>query len=35
MILEKWGDNEPIRCVFEELARALAERERAARSWVQ
>jgi hypothetical protein len=35
MILEKWGDNEQIRRVFEELARALAERERAARSRVQ
>jgi hypothetical protein len=35
MILEKWGDNAQIRRVFEELARALAERERAARSWVQ
>ena len=31
MIREKWGDNEQIRCVFEELARALAERERPAR----
>jgi len=31
MIREKWGDNEQIRCVFEELARALAERERSAR----
>ena len=30
MILEKWGDNEQIRRVFEELARALAERERSA-----
>jgi hypothetical protein len=30
MILEKWGDNEQIRGVFEELARALAEREHAA-----
>lgn len=31
MIREKWGDHEQIRRVFEELARALAERERAAR----
>jgi hypothetical protein len=30
MIREKWGDNEQIRRVFEELARALAEREHAA-----
>jgi hypothetical protein len=35
MVLEKWGDNPQIRRVFEELERALAERERAARSWVQ
>ena len=31
MILEKWGDNEQIRRVFEELAQALTEREHAAR----
>jgi hypothetical protein len=31
MIREKWGDNEQIRSVFEELTRALAERERSAR----